>query len=103
MLFLLPGIGGSRCLCWGFSGDLLGIHESMCCLVTASFAHAPFLVVANQISPFNTTRSGSSLTVKDSVLSSTMEAIRTGSSKGIFSLGRYLGDGDVLFQFVTTP
>ena len=53
------------------------------------------------ISPFNTTRSGSSLTVNDSVLSSTMEAIHTRCSKGIFSLGRYLGDGDILFQFVT--
>ena len=30
-----------------------------------------------------------------------MEAVRTGCSKGIFSLGCYLGDGDVLFQFVT--
>ena len=70
-------------------------------LVTASLAHALFLVVANQISPFNTTRSGSPLTVNDSVFSSIMEAVRTGFSKGIFSLGCYLGDSDVLIQFLT--
>ena len=54
-------------------------------LVTASLAHALFLVVANQISPFNTTRSGSSQTVNDSVFSLTVEAVCTGCSKGIFS------------------
>ena len=93
-------------------GELLENHErkrglcdsfiSTCAvLVTASLAHALFLVVAIHISPFNTTWSSSSPTVNDSVFSSTMEAVRTGCSKGIFSLGRYLGDSDVLFQFLT--
>ena len=49
----------------------------MHCFLTASLAHAPSIFVANQISVFNNTQSGSSLTVNDSVLSSTMEAIRT--------------------------
>ena len=73
----------------------------MHCLLTASLAHVPFVFVANQISLFNSPRSGSSMTVNDSVLNSTMEAVRTGCSKGIFLLGRYLGDSDVLSQLVT--
>ena len=29
-----------------------------------------------------------------------MEAVCTGCSKGIFSFGSYLGDSDILFQFL---
>ena len=84
-------------------GDSLGIHEHMRCLCDSFISACAIYPVANQISPFNTTRSGSSLTVNDSdsVLSSKMEAVRTECSKGIFSLGRFLGNSDFLFQFVT--
>ena len=70
-------------------------------LVTASIADALFLIVDNHNPPFNTTwLRHQAPTLNDLVFTSTMEAVCIGCSKGMFSFGTYLGNSDVLFQFL---
>ena len=88
------GTRSSWCLCWR-------IMSGCAVLVTASLAHVLVLIVANHNPSFNTTwLRHQAATLNDLVFTSTMEAVCIGCSKGMFLFGTYLGDSDVLFQFL---